>query len=266
MPLETRKINGLYVDHVAGEGAKILFIHGSSGGSWYWEHFMHRFAEAGYDCYAVNLRGHHPNPELPELGKVTMAEYVDDVRGVLSELGGDVVLVGHSMGGAIAQMLAAEKPLKAAIFASSAPVSGVKFQNPPFNIWFLLHILRSLPAMARKKALKPGFKVNRAAVLNKVEPERQRELSDRMVPESATVGIEVLKGTIEADLSGVGFPMLTCGGTEDHTTVLAMEKDIAALQKTDFIEFPGHGHMFMLEPGWEECADRVIEWLRSKSV
>ncbi|WP_193222332.1 alpha/beta fold hydrolase [Alkalilimnicola sp. S0819] len=266
MALEQKKINGLLVDHAPGDGQKLLFVHGASAGSWNWETFLHHFAGLGYDCYAMNLRGHPPNPELDNLGALSLNDYAADVRGVIAELGGEPVLIGHSMGGAIAQMVATDTPLKALVMASSAPVAGVKFQNPPFNIWFLLHIFKSLPAMIRKKPLKPGFKVSKSAVLNRVEAERQRAVFDKMVPESAVAGVEVLKGEVSADLTGSSIPRLVISGTDDHTSVIAMEREIAQQQGADLIELQGHGHMFMLEPGWEQCAEKLHEWFRAKGI
>lgn len=261
--MERLTINGLAVERVPGPGTRILFVHGSSGGSWYWHDFMQYFTALGYDCYAVNLRGHPPSPPVENLGRITLQDYVQDVRGVLDELG-EVILVGHSMGGAIAQVLAQDMTLKAAIFASSAPVAGVKFQNPPFNLWFLLYGLKSVPAMLRKRTIRPGFRVARAALLNRVEPQRQRALWERFCPESATVAIEVLKGTISADLTRAVFPLLTVGGREDMTTVIGMQREIARFHGTDFMELGDHGHMFMIEPGWETCASQLSEWLASR--
>lgn len=261
--MERLTINGLAVEREPGPGTRVLFVHGSSGGSWYWHNFMRQFAAQGYDCHAMNLRGHPPSPPVDELGKVSLQDYVNDVRGVVQALG-EVILIGHSMGGAIAQVLAQDMPLRAAVFASSAPVAGVKFQNPPFNLWFLLYGLKSLPAMVRKRTIRPGFRVARSALLNRVEPERQRELWQRLCPESATVAVEVLKGTVSADLSGVSCPMLTTGGRDDRTTVFDMQREIARFHGTDFIDLGEHGHLFMVEPGWEQCAARILEWLASR--
>lgn len=266
MALETKTINGLKVDHAAGEGPKILFVHGASAGSWNWENFLQQFSAAGYDSYAMNLRGHHPNPELPELGKVVMADYVEDVRSVLQELGEDVVLVGHSMGGGVAQMVGQDAGLKALVLASSAPVAGVKFEQPSMNIWFFLHILKSIPAMIRKKALKPGWKVMRSAVLNKVPEDQQRALFEKFVPESGAVGVEVLKGSVSADLQRAQFPILVISGTDDQTSLITMEREIAKQHKADMIELQGHGHMFMLEPGWQQCGEQLMGWLKSKGI
>lgn len=258
--IEQITINGLAVDRAGTSGPRIVFIHGSSGGSWYWHPFMEDFAGRGYECYAVNLRGHGPNPVMPDLGRVSLHDYVADVRGVLDELG-EVVLVGHSMGGAIAQVLAQDVPLNAAVFAASAPVAGVKFRNPPMNLWFALHGLKSIPAMVRKKPIKPGYRVASRSVFNRMDPEQHKALWNRLTPESAKVAVEVLKGSVSADLRQVRVPMLTVVGTEDGTTVPEMAREIAAYHGTEYLEFPGHGHMFMIEPGWEECAIALARWL-----
>lgn len=266
MALEKKTINGLNVVHAPAQGQKILFVHGASAGAWNWENFLQQFSAAGYDAYAMDLRGHGDNPPLPELGKAVMADYVADVRGVMKEIGEDVVLVGHSMGGGVVQVVAETAPLKALVLASSAPVAGVKFQNPPFNVWFLLHIIKSIPAMVGKKALKPGWKVMRSAVLNRVPEAQQRAMFERFGPESGAVGVEVLKGSISADLARVQFPILVISGTDDQTSLIAMEREIAAQHKADLIELPNHGHMFMLEPGWEACGQKLLDWLRGKGV
>ena len=259
--IEQYTSHGLAMERAGEGGPKILFVHGSSGGSWYWHSFMEYFAARGYECHAINLRGHGPNPNLPDLGRVSLHDYVEDVRGVVRELG-QVTLVGHSMGGAIAQVLAQDTPLQALILASTAPVAGVKFRNPPMNLWFALHGLKSIPALLRKKAIKPGYRVAASSVFNCVEPERQRELWQQLSPESAKVAVEVLKGQVEADLSAVTIPMLTLVGSQDGTTVPEMVREIADFHGTEFMELPDHGHMFMIEPGWQQCAGKIEQWLQ----
>lgn len=262
----TIEIAGLRVEHAPGNGPKVLFVHGSGAGAWCWENFLPWFAAAGYDCYALNLRGHGPNPPLPDLGRVRLLDYVGDVRAVLAELGEDVILIGHSMGGAIAQVVGERAALKALVLAATAPVAGVKFQVPPGNLWYLLHMLRTLPALLRKKPIPLGWRVMKSAALNKIPAEHQRELYERFQPESGTVGMEILNGDVGADLSRAAFPILVISGDEDRTSVIAMEREIAAQHKADLIELPGYGHMFMLEPGWEAAAQKILDWLRSKGL
>lgn len=266
MAFEIRTISGLKVVHAPAAGAKLLFVHGASAGAWTWQNFLDQFSAADYDCYAMDLRGHGANPPIEALGDVSLNDYANDVRAVMAELGEGLILIGHSMGAAIAQVVAQDAPLKALVLASAAPVAGVKFKNPPFNLWFLLHLLRSLPAMVGRKPLKPGWRVMRSAVLNKIPKREQRAIFERFGPESGLAGMEVVRGSIEADLQRVSFPILVISGSEDKTSLIEMEREIAEQHRADLIELPGHGHMFMLEPDWEDCGRQIIDWLEGKGV
>lgn len=266
MTSEQTTINGLAVDRYPGGGIPIVMIHGASAGAWCWEQWAPAFAAAGLDAYAVNLRGHPPSPPEPHLGAVTLADYVADVEGVLETLGRPPILMGHSMGGAIAQLVAARRELAALVMVCPAPLGGVKYHTGGFNIWVALHGLKSVPALVRKKPLKPGYRVLRDAVLNRVEPGRREALARRFVPESAAVGVEILRGSVQADLSRQGFPKLALGGTDDQTSPLEMVREIAAAQKADCIALEGHAHLPMLEPGADAVADRILGWLRDNAV
>src|SRR2546430_4104799 len=106
MPME---IAGLEVERVtSGAPARarpILFLHGMWGGSWMWDHYLSFFAGRGYTGYALNLRGHHGSKPVDDIGRVPFADYLDDARAVAASIG-DPIIVGHSMGGLLAQKLA----------------------------------------------------------------------------------------------------------------------------------------------------------------
>src|SRR5216117_3535222 len=106
MPME---IAGLEVERVtSGAPARarpILFLHGMWGGSWMWDHYLSFFAGRGYTGYALNLRGHHGSKPVDDIGRVPFADYLDDARAVAASIG-DPIIVGHLMGGLLAQKLA----------------------------------------------------------------------------------------------------------------------------------------------------------------
>ncbi len=264
--VETQWIAGLEVERAPARRPRVLFVHGAGAGSWTWSNFMRQFQEAGYDCYAMNLRGHAPNPPIPSLGELTLQDYADDVRKVLAEIGEDVVLVGHSMGGAIAQLVGQDARLRALVLAASAPLAGVRFQPPPLNLSLLAASLRAYPTLIRRQPLKPRWRVIRHAALNCLPPDQQREVFAKMVPESAAVGVQVYRGEVAADLTRVDYPILVISGTHDQTSILTMEREIAEQRGADMIELDRRGHMFMLEPGWEECGRKILDWLREKGI
>ena len=96
-----------------------------NGGSWYLENHLKAAAADGWDAWAINLRGHWGSRPVPDLGRVSVLEYVEDVRDCLRALGPAAVL-GHSMGGLVAQKIAEEGAVTAAVFLASAPPRGTR--------------------------------------------------------------------------------------------------------------------------------------------
>jgi pimeloyl-ACP methyl ester carboxylesterase len=62
---------------------------------------------------------------VPHLGRVSVLDYVEDVHDCLRTLREGVV-IGHSMGGLVAQKVAEAGRVRAAVFATSAPPKGIR--------------------------------------------------------------------------------------------------------------------------------------------
>lgn len=89
----------------------IIFVHGICHGAWCFENYMDFFSENGYECFALNLRGHGDN-NRKGLTFARLSQYLNDVekcvdfvvkylqeKGIIEK----PFLLGHSMGGAIVQ-------------------------------------------------------------------------------------------------------------------------------------------------------------------
>lgn len=85
--------------------------------------------EAGYRCHLLTLPFHDgpPDQPVPGLGVASVLDYADFCQGAIDQLklGAPPILVGHSMGGLIAQMLAARMPVAAAVLLTPAAPAGV---------------------------------------------------------------------------------------------------------------------------------------------
>ena len=103
----------------------LLFVHGGWHGAWCWENFLDYFADTGYRAVAVSLRGHGASPTPKPLHKVSIADYIDDVRSVADALGGAPVLIGHSLGGFVTQRYLEGRTAPAAVLVGSVPPQGV---------------------------------------------------------------------------------------------------------------------------------------------
>ena len=85
----------------------LLFIHGAYHAAWCWEeNFLTYFSDHGYPCYALSLRGHGNSEGHSNIKSYRLKDYIDDVLTVIEKMKTKPILIGHSMGGAIAQVIA----------------------------------------------------------------------------------------------------------------------------------------------------------------
>lgn len=130
------KIEVLYARPLPGpkadDASPLFFVHGGMGGAWVWLEFLPFFAARGIPCYAVSMRGHggsyYPS-YLRMVYATTKRMLADDVlaglRWVQEREGGrEVVMVGHSSGGGLSQLLLSEEEVKVKGLALLAAVPG----------------------------------------------------------------------------------------------------------------------------------------------
>ena len=84
----------------------IVLIHGAANSSGVWTHWRKALSDLGWNSYALDLRGHGASGAT-DLSDTRMSDYADDVRALVRELPRRPVLVGWSMGGLVAMMVAA---------------------------------------------------------------------------------------------------------------------------------------------------------------
>ncbi|HET8701557.1 MAG TPA: alpha/beta hydrolase family protein [Nitrococcus sp.] len=258
----------LQIERLNGGGRAVLFVHGAGAGPWCWRGFMERFAAAGYDCHALALRGHPPSDPVPALGRVRLHDYVSDIHRVLERLD-EAVLIGHSMGGALVQAVAAVCDVAALIMAAPAPVAGVRFHRPPWHPWAPLQAIRALPAALSRGVVRPHLPSMRRMVFNRLPRAQQREVFSHCGPESSTALLGLLRGRLSGELGSLRerpFKRLVVAPTADRICVFPMLCEIARQQDAELLVLIDRAHMFMLEPGWEHCANYLLSWLRHGSI
>src|SRR5689334_4609846 len=124
---ETRTFDGLTAREsspASPQRPPLLFIHGYFATAWVFERFLDYFSRRGHACLAVNLRGRAGSRSGADIGNVSMAEFADDASRAARELKHPIV-IGHSMGGLVAQMLAERGEARATVLMSSAPPHGI---------------------------------------------------------------------------------------------------------------------------------------------
>jgi pimeloyl-ACP methyl ester carboxylesterase len=139
-PLQSLPAGGIRIAfREAGCGAPLVLIHGNAGSSrWFAAQLLE--PPLGYRVIAPDLPNYGGSDPLP--GEVTVAAYAQAVLDLLQELdvAGDsegLVLLGHSLGGAVAQALASARPelTRGLVLVASAPPAG--FLTPEEHYPFL---------------------------------------------------------------------------------------------------------------------------------
>ena len=105
----------------------IVMIHGMWGTGWYWENFKRFFEGKGYHCVVPTLRFHDMDPKGlpdPRLGTTSLLDYAADLEKLIRELHATPILMGHSMGGLLAQILGSRGLAKALVLLTPASPHG----------------------------------------------------------------------------------------------------------------------------------------------
>ena len=246
----------------------IFMIHGMWAGGWYWDKFQGFFENLGYHCIAPYLRRHNIQPEAPpppELGRISLLDYAEDLESQIKELGEKPIIMGHSMGGLLAQILASRKLAKAAVLITPAAPAGI------------LSITGSVLKTFSEVLIRWGFwkrphriSYDKAvySMLQKLPTEERRYVHDRCVWESGRAATEIgfwffgVKGA-QVDSSKLTCPLLIISGSEDNITPSKVVKKLAKRYGPtySYIELGGHSHFVIREPGWEKVASYIHTWL-----
>lgn len=245
----------------------VFMIHGMWGGPFYWEPFRSVLEPAGWHCIATTLPFHDADPADPpdpRLGRASLLDYAAALEAEIAALPAPPVLIGHSMGGLLAQMLCARGRARAAVLLAPASPAGIFAIRPS--------VLRSfLPVMLRwgfwRRPMRQPFATAVYAMLHRLPETQQRETYARFVHESGRAAAEIgfwpldRRRASHVDPARVTCPLLVLTGAEDRITPAPVVRQVARRYGAGYHELDGHAHWLMAEPGWEAVAARVLDWL-----
>ncbi len=247
----------------------IFMIHGVSGTSEDWNNFRPFFGARGYRCIATNLPYHDINARdqpSPRLGTMSLLDYAHALEQEIANLGDKPIIMGHSMGGLLAQMLGARGLAEALVLLTPAAPAGIFALTPSVIRSFL-----SAPAQWAfwKKPVRQTFAEVVYSTLNLVPENEWEENYRKFVYESGRALFEMgcwfldPRNATRVDASRVTCPMLVIGATQDRTVPAPVVRRIAKKYQTvaTYREFANHAHWVLGEPGWEEIAGCVADWL-----
>jgi pimeloyl-ACP methyl ester carboxylesterase len=248
----------------------IFMIHGMWGTGAYWDNYR-RFLEAeGYRCIATTLPYHDVEPgAAPDarLGNASLLDYASALEREIEGLGEQPILMGHSMGGLLAQMLGARGLARALVLLTPASPAGIIALRPS--------VMRSFWSVQTRwrfweRPMRQTYNEAVYAILHRVPPHERREIYDRFVHESGRAACEVgywfldPRRASSVDESKVTCPVLVIGASEDRIVAASVARRVAHKYRavSTYREFERHAHWVVGEPGWQEIAGYAARWLR----
>jgi pimeloyl-ACP methyl ester carboxylesterase len=246
--------------------APLVMLHGAFCGGWAFERFRVPFEAAGFAVSAPTLRHHERGADLAALASTSLSDYADDLIQELGAFEVPPILVGHSLGGLLAQMIAARRRVRAAILISPCAPWGV-LPTTFFELASAQTLL--LAGDYWNTVLKPDYGVAAAHSLDRVSRDERKAVFDRFVPESGLATFEILSWGLDFRRASyvpareVTCPLLVLAGSEDKINPASTVKRIAERYegRALFEVLDGHSHWPIGEPGWEAVATRALSWL-----
>ena len=168
----------------------VLMVHGAFCGGWAFDALRRPFEAAGYGVHVPDLPGHAPGRGALDVTGRSVRDYADAVVGAAKALGAPPLIVGHSLGGLVAQMAAARTPVAGLILLAPSPAWGQALSSPlELSAGAALAAVRGPYWL---QAVEPDWPVVRQFSFDRLAETEARRLYARMVPESGRALFEVL--------------------------------------------------------------------------
>lgn len=242
------------------EKPPMLFLHGAFAGPEVWTSFVAPwFAARGHKVLAPRLS----SPLLPG---ARLRDYVRRARDAADSLGAPPVVVGHSLGGLVAQHLAAQRPVAGIVLVSSPGPCGLA----P-SLWQLSSrapgVLASLLVAQAGGGLLLGIEALRQALFTEDTPDAWiRELTIPFNHESPLALLDGLTWDLPAWFLTRRQPMLAVLGDRDAFVPMTDLWSIALLYGAETELVRGTAHGLPIDPHWKSLAWRINAWLDERRV
>ncbi|MGW0240866.1 alpha/beta hydrolase [Micromonospora chalcea] len=253
----------------------IVLIHGLWMTSRSWEHWAQRYSARGFQVLTPAWPG--MDREVEELradpapiAAQRIADIADHYAAIVKGLPRPPIIMGHSFGGLIAQLLADRRLGAAVVAVHPAPVRGV-LKLPPSTLRSGYSILHNPANRHRAVPFTPeDFRYAFGNTISQQESDAAWERyavpgAGHVLFEAAFANLDPNSATEIDKKRSDRAPLLITAGGEDHVVPASLASSIANLYRsstalTGYREFPGRSHFVGGEPGWEEEADYALEW------
>jgi len=250
----------------------VVFITGSFIGNNCWDEWKLYFESKGYKCIAPpwpykdaaaeELRN---RPATDPVALNTLTSLTDHFASIINALPEKPILIGHSLGGLVVQLLLQKELGVAGVAIHSFPPQGVN----RFWLSFLKTIWEAMVLFSSsKQTYLMSFNKWRYTIANGMDYEQQKELYYLYaIPESKRVIREAFNCIARIDFNKPHAPLLLTSGGNDKLIPASLsysnyKKYVTADSVTNYVEFKAHTHLSFGVPSWKDEADVILHWLQ----
>ncbi len=244
----------------------ILLVHGICLGAWVWEdNFLGYFADQGFPTYALSLRGHGESEGRDRLHRWRLADFSQDLAWAVREIEGPVVIIGHSMGGGVAQYYlqrggrAAGVVLMASVPPHGLMRASVSMYNRNPTLW------QALCKVGNGRLQDADLAIIEQSLLS--EPMRRADrvqILRRLCAPAVEASVELLGWPPIAPLPWMVPPMMVVGGDRDDLVPSTDVLMTGAYYGVGPKILSGAAHALMLNAAWREGAAMILDWLTER--
>jgi non-heme chloroperoxidase len=260
----------------ASGNTPVVFIHGLWLLASSWASWAQLFTDAGYAPLMpdwpddpATVEDARANPNV--FAKKTLGEVADHTTEVINALDKKPVVMGHSTGGLLAQMLAGRGLAAATVAIDPGPFRGVL----PLPVAALKSAGPFLAnPLTRGRAITLTFPQFSYAWANALDETEAKELYNKFHVAASGIalvqmgnanlnpGTQAKVNTTNSDRG----PLLIIEGENDHTVPMAMAHAAFKRQRrnsgvTEFVKMPNRGHALTIDHGWREVAQTALDFV-----